>query len=143
MPNPNSLPKKSYPQQENAEATRGFETAEIPQEYRDARPSNRVSRVLELTSKAIALWSQRQPTSRAANNSAKPRPKEAHWDTSAYDEVIGALENLGSASPRQIAQATGLSMPTVQRHLRALIKEGTVTKHGSTRSVRYQLTTST
>jgi len=142
MPNPKQCPVNILIQAEKAE----FEGAVgiCPVQEADSREKSRFgdinpeNRLLELLGKAFSLWSQKHPSANPIPDSVGKSPTEI-TATPAYYEVIGALERLGTATPRQISQATGLSVPTVQRHLRALLNEGTVTKQGSTRSVRYQL----
>lgn len=100
------------------------------------------NRALELIAKAISLYSLK--------NQALEYPKLPDQDShvkaptsSSGDAIVTALRNLGPAKPKDLAQATGLSVPTVQRRLRALVDDGHATKQGSTRSTRYQLTART
>lgn len=104
-------------------------------------PISDSTRILQLVGKALVLFTEKYPSKCPEEVpkiiEATEPPPAAQTD----DAVVIALQNLGTASPRQVAQATGLSLPTVQRRLRALIEEGTVTKQGSTRSVLYEFAT--
>lgn len=144
MANPYQSTSETRSQPDKADIYAGLRVAvdstQGSQQKSDSQGNKEDNRILELVGKALSLWSQQYLTPASASAPVE-KPAAEKTASHVYDVVIGALQALGTASPRQIAQATGQSVQTVQRHLRALVEEGTVTKYGNTRSVRYQLTT--
>lgn len=97
-------------------------------------------RILELVGKALQLWSVRADSGVNFENDHQLDASLLESD-GVGNSIQDLLRQHGALRPDSIASQLGIPLPTVQRRLRQLLRQGFVTKTGKTKGVRYSLST--
>ena len=108
-----------------------------------------LARIGELLCEAIAILKLEKkqepfvPVSSAPTTTAKPCQEDASEAKSILSQIQKYIGEAFETTPAQIANRFQFSRYTAQRHLKALIAEGQVSKDGSGKGVRYRLNNKT
>jgi predicted HTH transcriptional regulator len=107
----------------------------------DSCESQGQERLAALILRAANLWqSEAHPQSVKCHKEEVAESQNAEVDLDDVSkQILKALTSVGQARPCDLSKYCGVSQPTIQRRLKALLLAKLIVKHGNTKGVTYAL----